>query len=169
MPLLDRNGTREDRWVVTDAAATAGHPHVLVAYGDLAAALAARQDGQVIGVLIENNLKRDALKAVLGDVALIAIRFPAFSDGRGFSLAKALRGFGFKGILRAVGPLIPDQFTYALDCGFDEIDLPPEQSNRQPLSQWLAAAGQFSATYQRGYGETSILDQRRAARTGGRA
>lgn len=169
MPLLDRKGLREDLWTLVDASILAAQDHALVTFTDLAAALAARRTGQKIGVLLENSVKRDDLKPFLADLALIAIRFPAFSDGRGFSLAKALRGFGYQGILRATGPLIPDQFTYALDCGFDEIDLPLEQSNRQPLSQWMAAAGQFTATYQRGYGAASILDQRRAARAGGRS
>ncbi len=61
-------------------------------------------------------------------------RFPSFSDGRGLSLAKRLRRAGFKGTLRASGPLIADQFREALDCGFDEIELPDAMAARQPWS-----------------------------------
>lgn len=101
----------------------------------------------------------------LAALDLVAIVFPAFSDGRGFSLARKLRQSGFAGRLRAVGPLIADQFAYALACGFDEIDLPDAVSSRQPEAQWRAALDAFSGHYQRGYGASaSILDRRRAAR-----
>src|SRR5690606_10237684 len=97
--------------------------------------------------------------------ALIAIGFPAYSDGRGFSLARQLRRAGFTGRLRASGPLIVDQFAYALFCGFDEIALPASSAGRQPAEQWQRALGQVGARYQRGYGDGgSILDQRRAKR-----
>ena len=87
-------------------------------------------------------------------------------DGRGFSLARQIRRAGFAGEIRASGPLIADQFAYALSCGFDTIELPEANAARQPVPQWLHARDSFSATYQRGYGESgrNVLDQRRAAR-----
>ncbi|MGL5447617.1 MAG: DUF934 domain-containing protein, partial [Rhabdaerophilum sp.] len=99
-------------------------------------------------------------------LSLIAIAFPSFSDGRGFSIAKSLRHAGYRGTLRAVGPLISDQFAYALACGFDEVELPEAVASRQPIAHWLAAARAFRATYQRNHQAqgTSIPDQRRAAR-----
>ena len=40
----------------------------------------------------------------LATIPLIAIRFPVFTDGRGYSLARLLRGrHGYAGELRAVG------------------------------------------------------------------
>lgn len=99
---------------------------------------------------------------------LIAIAFPAFSDGRGFSLARALREAGYRGRLRAVGELIPDQFAFALDSGFDEIEISDERLARQPLAQWLAAASAISVSYQPDFeSEGRIIDifaRRKAAR-----
>jgi len=89
--------------------------------------------------------------------------FPAFNDGRGFSIAKRLRHLGFTRTLRATGPLIADQYAYAKACGFDEIDLPETLAQRQTADQWLKAANAISLSYQRGYHRpVTILDQRRA-------
>jgi uncharacterized protein (DUF934 family) len=95
---------------------------------------------------------------------LISVAFPAFNDGRGFSIAKRLRHLGFTGILRATGPLIADQYAYAKACGFDEIDLPETLALRQTADQWQRAANAISLSYQRGYYNrpATILDQRRA-------
>ena len=51
------------------------------------------------------------------------------------------------------------------DCGFDEVELPEASAARQPVEQWTRALGQISHGYQRGYGDSgNILDRRRSAR-----
>ncbi|WP_199260967.1 DUF934 domain-containing protein [Paracoccus binzhouensis] len=72
--------------------------------------------------------------------ALIAIEFPAMTDGRGFSLARILRERGYKGRLRAVGGLIADQYAMARRVGFDEMRIPAALAERQPQEQWLFRA-----------------------------
>lgn len=71
---------------------------------------------------------------------LLAIEFPAMTDGRGFSLARALRQRGYKGRLRAVGGLIADQYAMARRVGFDEVRIPAALAARQPQEQWLYRA-----------------------------
>lgn len=71
---------------------------------------------------------------------LIEIDFPAFTDGRGFSLAQRLRKLGFKGRLRATGRLIADQYAMARRVGFDEVAVAEDIAARQPEEQWLARA-----------------------------
>ncbi|MBU3028602.1 DUF934 domain-containing protein [Paracoccus marinaquae] len=71
---------------------------------------------------------------------LVAIEFPATTDGRGFSLARRLRGLGYQGRLRATGKLIADQYAMARRVGFDEVQIGPELAARQPQEQWLARA-----------------------------
>ena len=95
---------------------------------------------------------------------LIAIAFPAFTDGRGFSIAKALRDAGYRGRLRASGELIPEQFPFALDVGFDEVEISEERLARQPVEQWLAALDAVDASYQPTERVTDIFARRRAAR-----
>ena len=56
---------------------------------------------------------------------MIAINFPAFSDGRGLSLAVLLRTrFNYAGELRAVGDVHPDVIHYMKRCGFDTFQMP---------------------------------------------
>ncbi|SEN42179.1 protein of unknown function [Paracoccus alcaliphilus] len=71
---------------------------------------------------------------------LIDIEFPAFTDGRGFSLARRLRELGFQGRLRATGRLIADQYAMARRVGFDEVAVAEDIAARQPEEQWLARA-----------------------------
>lgn len=163
--LLDRDGLKADLY---SRAASHNESHVLVPLADLEATLAARAGNRGIGVEVANTAKLADLAPHLDSLALVAIAFPSFSDGRGFSIAKSLRNAGFRGTLRAVGPLIADQFAYALACGFDEVELPAESAARQPIEIWLAAARAFRATYQRNHNPAgaSILDRRRAAKLG---
>ena len=74
------------------------------------------------------------------DLPLIGIAFPAFNDGRGFSLARRLRELGYQGRLRATGRLIADQYAMARRVGFDEVEVAPDIAARQPEAQWLARA-----------------------------
>lgn len=165
MLLLDRKGAVTDGWTRTEGAAIGNVPQALVGFEALPEALAQLAPGQEVGVLISNALPVSALEPFLAKLSLVAIAFPAFADGRGFSLAKAIRRAGYDGPLRASGPLIPDQFDYALACGFDEIELPEASAGRQTVEQWQQAIGRLSQTYQRGYRrEGNILDRRRLAR-----
>ena len=168
MKLLDRNGLRGDEFSRADLAGAERLDNVIVPLADLAAA-PARSAGRKLGVEISNGVKADDLVPHFGKLALIAIAFPGSGDGRGFSIAKQLRRLGFAGILRAVGPLVSDQFPYALACGFDEVELPDASADRQPQAQWERALAAITTGYQRGYArKTSILEQRKIARQGGR-
>ena len=76
-----------------------------------------------------------------------------------------LREQGYRGTLRVAGPIVPDQWPFALQCGFDEVELSDEQLARQPVEQWLHAPQVVSFTYQQAAdGGPSIFQQRRAAR-----
>ncbi|MFT4095633.1 MAG: DUF934 domain-containing protein [Rhodoblastus sp.] len=161
MKLLDRAGYRIDDFARDGTLAATIAP-----LAELDAALEQR-DNRPIGVEIANNTEVQRLAPLFDRLALIAIVFPSFGDGRGFSLAKRLRRAGYTGRLRAVGPLIPDQGAYAFACGFDEIELPDAVTARQTEAQWRKALGAISATYQPGYFRPkSILERRFEARRG---
>lgn len=88
-------------------------------------------------------LAPDTDPATLGDYLghdLLAVDFPSFSDGRGFTLARLLREKGYKGRLRAVGGLIADQYAMARRVGFDEVRISAALAARQPQEQWLYRA-----------------------------
>lgn len=164
MPLLDRSGWKTDDYVRYDEFFVA--PAIIVPPASLDAALEARQDGQRIGVELPNTFAPGQLRPVHDRLDLVAIAFPKFNDGRGFSIGKALRDGGYRGTMRAVGALIPDQFAFALHCGFDEIEISEAQAQRQPIEQWLHALGLIGASYQDGEdGIVSIFRRRQAARS----
>jgi len=81
-----------------------------------------------------------ALKDHLPGLHLIRISFPAFSDGRAFTIARRLRMMGFAGELRALGPVIADQYAMARRVGFDSVEIPDDLAARQPQEQWLFRA-----------------------------
>ncbi|MCB1390491.1 MAG: DUF934 domain-containing protein [Rhodobacteraceae bacterium] len=81
-----------------------------------------------------------ALSGQLEGVEAIRIAFPAFSDGRGLTLAARLRRMGFAGRLRASGHIIADQYAMVRRAGFDEVEIADDLAARQPEAQWLSRA-----------------------------
>jgi uncharacterized protein (DUF934 family) len=91
-------------------------------------------------------------------LALIAIEFPKFTDGRGYSVGRMLRDrHGFTGELRAVGWVLRDNLAYMERCGFDAFELKPGK----PLESALQAFGELSATYQAGTDDKRPIYRRR--------
>lgn len=96
---------------------------------------------------LKGNAKLTEINFIKNEIELIIIDFPAFSDGRGFSLAKQLRQNGFAGILRANGHILADQYPLILRCGFDEIEISDQLSKRIPAQQWKNAQKRVKNTY----------------------
>lgn len=88
------------------------------------------------------------LSNLLGQIALIRVTFPAFNDGRGFTVARRLRMMGYKGRLRAHGPIVADQYAMARRVGFDEVEIPDDLAARQPEDQWRFRADWRAHDYQ---------------------
>jgi uncharacterized protein (DUF934 family) len=94
----------------------------------------------------------------LGEIQLVAINFPVFTDGRGFSYARDLRERGYRGELRACGHFIRDQLTYLHRCGFDAFQMADESG----LDAALASFSDFSEHYQAAIDQPLPLFRRRA-------
>jgi uncharacterized protein (DUF934 family) len=136
----------------------------IVSQGRLDEALAALDPNAPLGVIVANTADPTALAPYFPRLAVIAIAFPAFADGRGFSLARLLRRAGFSGELRASGRLLADQSVHARQCGFDTIEIPADIARRQDEAQWRGALAAYGEYYQQGYTKRdSILEQRRKA------
>lgn len=86
---------------------------------------------------LEGDSDPDGITVNLAQVDGININFATAQDGRGFSLARRLREDGFKGRLRASGPLMTDQYRHARQSGFDELAITPEHAARMPEKSWL--------------------------------
>ncbi len=114
MALLNRNGEVIEPSSISDGANPAG--------GLAITPLAQWTPERGEGLLLEPT---DEPEAAHTRAPLIAINFPAFSDGRGLSLAVLLRTrYGFEGELRAVGDVHPDVIHYMKRCGFDTFQMP---------------------------------------------
>lgn len=107
-------------------------------------------------------LDSDEDAATVGEAAkrfpVIAVNFPGFVDGRGFSIGRLLRErYHFDGELRAIGA-IRDQLFYLQRCGFDAFDIVTEN---YPLEEALASLNDFSVTYQASVDQPQPLFRRR--------
>lgn len=90
----------------------------------------------------------DLLEPFLANLSLIRVAFPAFSDGRGFTIGRRLRTMGYTGKLRALGHVLADQYAMARRVGFDEVEITEEMAARQPQDQWQFRADWRAHDYQ---------------------
>ena len=118
--------------IVTDTGFAPAPAREIVALADLVDQTA---------VDLSNTDDPAALVGRLDQLTLIRVAFPAFNDGRAFTIARRLREFGFTGQLLALGPVIADQYAMIRRVGFDGAEIPAEIAARQPADQW-----QFRAT-----------------------
>jgi len=79
---------------------------------------------------------------------MIRIDFPSSADGRGFTIARALRLRGYTGRLRARGHVLADQYAMARRSGFDEVEIDDALAARQPVDQWQFRADWTAHDYQ---------------------
>ena len=146
--LIDRTGVRADDWTLFDGDASAlpADAKVLLpldAWREYRDAWLAR--GTPVGVVLGPADDPFVLKDDLAKLSLIAVRFPHFTDGRGYSIARQLRQrLGYTGALRAVGDVLRDQIFFYARVGFDGFALRDDQS----VDDCLAALADFSEVYQ---------------------
>lgn len=88
------------------------------------------------------------LEPVIAQLTLIRVTFPAFNDGRAFTIGRRLRMLGYTGELRAYGPVIADQYAMARRVGFDAVEIPDALAERQPEDQWKFRANWKAHDYQ---------------------
>ena len=148
MPLLKNNAfLPEDYVTVADEDALPQSGKVLLSFTrlkkdwDEVAKLPA-----MVAVRLANTDKVEELKPYVSKIALVQLPFPAFNDGRSYSIARELRLDGYRGELRAEGNVLPDQLQMMRQVGFDSFLV----SDRFPLEVWQKAAHQMSLAYQRG-------------------
>lgn len=111
-----------------------------------------------LGVRLEPDDDPTRLAPDLDRLRLIAIRFPQFTDGRGYSLARLLRDrLGWRGELRAVGDVQRDQLLYLSRVGFDAFALKADDDADAAAS----ALDAFSEAYQAAWDRPQPLFRRR--------
>ncbi|BAP14108.1 MAG: oxidoreductase [Alcanivorax borkumensis] len=120
------------------------HREALLGRGDVAVWLAPGEEPKDLG----NDLS---------SLPLVAIHFPAFKDGRGYSYARELRTrYHFKGEVRATGDVLRDQLFYMTRCGFNAFEVREDRS----IEEALESLNDFSVTYQGDVNEPRPLYRR---------
>ena len=126
-------------------------------YRELRGALSHRA-GKV-GVRLKSNEEAKLVAEFLKELAVVAIEFPGFKDGRGYSTARILRDrYGYKGDLRAVGDVLRDQLFYMERCGFTTFELKAGKD----IQGAVKAFAEFSVTYQGAVDDPRPLFRRRS-------
>ena len=101
-------------------------------------------DGE-IGVWLKPEDDLAEAEPYLSRLALVAIEFPKFNEGRGYSQARLLRSrHRFQGEIRAVGDVSRDRLAFMERCGFNAFALRPGES----LESALEAFSEISLRYQ---------------------
>ncbi|MEM9634251.1 MAG: DUF934 domain-containing protein [Pseudomonadota bacterium] len=95
------------------------------------------RDGQT-AVLVEAGDNVELLQPYLSRLAYVAVDFPSFADGRGFSAARVLREqIGYEGDIRAAGKYILDQVPLARRCGVSSFEISkPEVLKALKAGEW---------------------------------
>jgi uncharacterized protein (DUF934 family) len=103
-------------------------------------------EGRSVGVRLTTEETVEALAYDLPRIAVVALAFPKFLDGRHYSNARILRErYGFERELRAVGDVLREQAGFMLRCGFDAF----EPADGSTPEDWERATQRFRHVYQR--------------------
>lgn len=103
-------------------------------------------EGRKVGVRLEPAEEVEALAYDLPRIALVAVAFPKFRDGRAYTAARLLRErYDFKGEIRAVGDVLREQAGFMVRVGMDAF----EPADGSTPEQWAHATHRQRHVYQR--------------------
>jgi uncharacterized protein (DUF934 family) len=115
------------------------------------------QDCHPLGIWLGSDENPAALKDVITKFSVIAVDFPKFTDGRGYSIAYQLRSqLGYTGELRAIGDVLRDQLFYMQRVGFNAFEVRAERN----IHDALKGLSDFSQTYQTAWDQKFPLFRR---------
>lgn len=98
-----------------------------------------------VGVRLKSDEHPEIIAVDLESVAVVALEFPSFRDGRAYSYARLLRErYGFTGELRAVGDVLLEQIHFMERVGFNSMEF----DSNDPLADFKTATSEFSVWYQ---------------------
>jgi len=163
MPLIRNGRVTADRYVhiLDDAPLPEDVPVMVPAARFLADAGEILRRDAPVGVVWPNNRRVTELAPHLDRLALVALVFPSFRDGRAYSQARLLRErYGYRGELRATGQILRDQFLFLVRAGFDALEV----AKAGDVDAFAAALARYTVFYQAA-GEGRIPAARRRVTT----
>ncbi|BEV16421.1 DUF934 domain-containing protein [Herbaspirillum sp. DW155] len=110
-----------------------------------------------VGVWLASDERPEELKGQLENFKVVAVDFPKFADGRGYSIAYNLRArLGYTGELRAIGDVLRDQLFYMQRVGFDAFAVRADKN----IHDAVKGLTDFSEKYQSSWDEKNPLFRR---------
>ena len=166
--LIKHRAVAVDSWTTLDIAEGETPETVALPAGDVIFPLAVWQARKAeiischkrIGLLLQPDERVEDVAADLEYFVVIAVAFPKFVDGRGYSTASLLRQrYQYQGELRAVGDVLHDQLFFMQRVGFDSYAL---KDDKNALYAIEAGFSPFSDAYQTSTTEPQPYFRRRA-------
>ncbi len=157
--LINLNGATENQWQMLEKGFE-GTPEAysLVPLAYFLENVASVLENGEIGVWLDSDDQPEELPSEASGLPLLAINFPKFIDGRGYSIARFVRErLGFQNDLRAIGDVLLDQLFFYKRCGFSSFLLRDEIETERAL----AAFQDFSEVYQAAIDQPEPLFRRR--------
>ena len=115
------------------------------------------QQRSELGVWLASDERAEELKGELDRFQVVAVDFPKFADGRGYSIAYNLRArLGYTGQLRAIGDVLRDQLFYMQRVGFDAFAVRADKN----IHDAVKGLTDFSEKYQTSWDEKNPLFRR---------
>ncbi|WP_230970731.1 DUF934 domain-containing protein [Nitrogeniibacter aestuarii] len=153
--LIKTQAIVEDAWQVLTLTEDQNADSVEVAEGQWIVPLSvylaqtALQSRRDVAVWLAGDDEPADVAPYLAQLPLVAVHFPKFADGRGYSIATLLRTrHGHTGELRAIGDVLRDQFDYLTRCGFDALQPAEGRYSDAQLEDALRNVKDFSEPYQ---------------------
>lgn len=166
--LIKSRATAVDTWQTLEMAEGDTPENVALPAGDIFFPLAVWQARKTeiisrykrIGLLLQPADRVETVADDLDYFVVIAINFPKFVDGRGYSTASLLRRrYGYAGEVRAVGNVLHDQLFYMKRVGFDAFALNDSKDPAYAIEHGFTT---FSEAYQTSTDQPQPLFRRRA-------
>lgn len=162
--IIKNRSVVEDDWAVlrleegeAAGAVTVREGKVIVPLAVWLAQRATLADRAQLGVWIASDERPETLRDDLGHFAVVAVDFPRFSDGRGYSIAYNLRmRLGYRGELRAIGDVLRDQLFSMQRVGFNAFATREDRNIHDALKGLTV----FSEVYQASVDEQLPLYRR---------
>lgn len=117
-----------------------------------------------LGIRLASSENPSEIADDLDRFAIIALEFPAYTDGRAYSYARQLRDkYGYEGELRAIGNVLRDQLLFMHRCGFDTYEVQKPDA----VEQWRKATSELDvflqpATTAKDFGAESVMSKRKS-------
>lgn len=166
--LIKNNAVTADTWTTLELAEGETPEAVALPEGDVIFPFAVWQARKAeiisrhkrIGLLLSSDDRVEDVAADLDYFIVIAVNFPKFVDGRGYSTASLLRQrYGYQGELRAVGDVLHDQLFFMRRVGFDSYAL---KDGKDVVHALEAGFASFSDAYQASTSQPQPYFRRRA-------